>query len=123
MDFQNTLREPLSCDWERMIRTVGKFLLAIMPEVTLNDDELLTLLIKNSICTVTSRSLTVVVLEADRSPHPITPNHLIRFNPGTAAPPCETDEANQYSKQRFSTVQFAANEFWRKWMAEYVKTI
>ena len=120
--FKTSLGSHQAGVWEQMIRTVRKILLAVMPKITLTDDELQTLLTEVE-SVVNSRPLTDVILEAGHSSHPITPNHLIRLNPGTAPPPTESDEADQYSKQRFRIVQFAADEFWKRWTAEYVKTI
>ena len=105
--------------WERMIRTVRKVLLAITPKATLTDDDLHTLLAEvESI--VNSRPLADITLEAGAVTYPLTPNHLLRLNPAMAPPPVATDE---YSRQRFRIVQFAADQFWKMWVAEYLKTI
>ena len=119
-NFKTPLRSYQAGVWERMIRTMRKILLAIMPNVTLTDDELQTRLpeVKS---VVNSRPLTDVALEAGRSSHPITPNHLIHFNPDTAPQPTEAKKTNY--TQRFHIVRFAADKIWKKWTAVYVKTI
>ena len=40
-----------------------------------------------------------------------------------APPPVATDESDEYSRQRFRIVQFAADQFWKMRVAEYLKTI
>ena len=81
-----------------------------MPKAALNDDELQTLLTEVE-AVVNSRPLTEVVPEAGQSSHPLTPNHLLRLNPEIVPPPIESNESDNYSRQRFRVVQFAADEF------------
>ena len=71
--------------WERMIRTVRKVLLAVMPSKTLTDDDFHTILSEvKSI--VNSRPLTDVPLEKGEET-PLTTNHLLRLN-SFVVPPC-----------------------------------
>ena len=92
-----------------------------MPKKTLTDDELHTLLLEvESI--VNSRPLTDVPLEANEST-PLTPNHLLRINHDFALPPFQTSEDNCYASQWYRLVQFAADEFWKRWIVEYPRTI
>ena len=107
--------------WERMIRVVRNVLLAITPKQTLYDDDLITLFTEVE-AIVNSRPLTNVPLEAGEDT-PLTPNHLLRFNPAVAPPCILTEKSDNYSRQRFRIVQFAADEFWKKWVVEYSKTI
>ena len=107
--------------WERMIRVVRNVLLAITPKQTLSDDDLVTLFTEVE-AIVNSRPLTNVPLEAGEDT-PLTPNHLLRLNPAVAPPCILTEESDNYSRQRFRIVQFAADEFWKRWVVEYSKTI
>ena len=64
--------------WEKMIRTVRKVLLAVMPRKTLTDDDLHTILPEvESI--VNLRPLTDIPLKKGEET-PLTPNHLLRLN-------------------------------------------
>ena len=107
--------------WERMIRFVREILLAVMPKKTLTDDELHTLLLEiESI--INSRPLTDVPLEPNETTF-LTPNHLVRVNHEVALSPFKTGEDDCYSRQRFRLVQFTADEFWKRWIVEYPRTI
>ena len=93
-----------------------------MPKTIPNDDKLQTLITKVE-AVVNSRPLIDVRVEAGQSFHLVTANHLLRLNSGTVSPLIDSNEFNNYSRQRFKITQFAADEFWKKWVAEYVKTI
>ena len=71
---------------------------------------------------VNSRPLTNVPLEAGEET-PLTPNHLLRLNPAVAPPCILTEKSDNYSRQRFRIIQFAADEFWKRLVVEYSKTI
>ena len=91
-----------------MIRSVREILLAVMPKKTLTDDELHTLLLEiESI--INSRPLTDVPLEPNETT-PLTPKHLLRANQEVALSP-------------FRLVPFTADEFWKRWIVEYSRTI
>ena len=60
--------------WERMIRTVRKILMVLLPRYTIDDDTLHTLLLEVE-SMVNSRPLCVSV--APGSETPLTPNHLL----------------------------------------------
>ena len=107
--------------WERMIRSVRTTLMSIMPKQTLYDDDLTTLFAEVE-AIVNSRPLTDVPLEAGENT-PLTPNHLLRINSSVAHPFVNTNESDCYPRQRFRIVQFAAEQFWKRWISEYSKTI
>ena len=107
--------------WERLIRMVKEILPAVMPKVTLTDDELHTLLLEIE-AIINSRPLTEVPLEVDQN-LPLTPNHLLRLNSNIALSPILADESDCHSRQRFRIVQYIADKFWKRWIVEYPKTI
>ena len=90
-----------------------------MPKKTLTDDEMHTLEIESII---NSRPLTDVPLEPNEISS-LTPNHLLRVNHEVALSPFQTGEDDCYSRQRFCVVQFTADEFWKRWIVEYPRTI
>ena len=107
--------------WERLIRSVREVLLAVMPKDTLTDDELHTLLLEIE-AIVNSRPLTELPLEVGQK-LPLTPNHLLRINSDLAPSPLGTEDTNCYSRQRFRVVQHVADNFWKRWIVEYPKTL
>ena len=92
-----------------------------MLKKTLSDDELHTLLLE-IVLIVNSKPLTDVPLETNEST-PLTPNHLLRINHDFALPSFQTSEGDCYARQRFRLVQFATDEFWKRWIVEYPRTI
>ena len=106
--------------WERMIRLVRQIFLAVTPMQTLRDDDLATFFVEVE-AIVNSRPLTDVPLEVGE-PTPLSPNHLLRVNAAVAKPFMLTDESDNYARQRFRIVQYAADKFWQRWLLEYPKT-
>ena len=107
--------------WERMVGVVKQVFKAILPGKPLNDDALHTILLEVE-AMVNSRPLTDVVVDS-KSDLPLTPNHLLRINP-TIGPPIKlTDKPDVYARQRYRLVQFVADEFWRRWVLEYPRTL
>ena len=107
--------------WERMVGVVKQVFQAILPGKPLDDDALHTILLEVE-AMVNSRPLTDVVVDS-KSDLPLTPNHLLRINP-TIGPPIKlTDKPDVYARQRYRLVQFVADEFWRRWVLEYPRTL
>ena len=107
--------------WERMVGLVKRILGVLLPRRLLNDDLLQTLLLEVE-AIVNSRPLTDVVLEPG-SDLPLTPNHLLRLNPCIGLPILLTGEKDLYAQQRYRVVQYIADEFWRRWIVEYPRTL
>ena len=103
--------------WERIIRLVRQILLAVTPKQIIRDDDLATLFAKVE-AIVNSRPLTDVPLEVGK-PTPLSPNHLLRVNAAVAKPFMLTDESDIYARQRSKIVQYAADQFWQRWLLEY----
>ena len=104
-----------------MIRLVRHILLALTTKQTLRDDDLATLFAEVE-AIVNSRPLTDVPLEVGE-PIPLSPNHLLRLNAAVAKPFMLTDKSANYARQSFRIVQYAADQFWKRWLLEYPKTI
>ncbi|XP_043241053.1 uncharacterized protein LOC122391322 [Amphibalanus amphitrite] len=103
--------------WERLIRTFRKILGALLKEQTLTDESLRTLTCEVE-AVMNSRPLTPVSSDpADLEP--LTPNHLLLLQ-GCAEPCGVFDEQDTYSRRRWRQVQYLADVFWRRWMAEYL---
>ena len=107
--------------WERMIKSVRRILTALSRERTLSEDQLHTLLLEAE-AILNSRPLTPVTLDADGIT-PLTPNHLLRVNDLANMPPTVTEKKDCYAKRRWRHVQYLADQFWKRWSREYLRTI
>ena len=107
--------------WERMVGLVKRILGAIIPSKPMDGDALHTLLLEIE-AIVNSRPLTDVSVDHD-SDLPLTPNHLLRINHLIGRPPMPTDRSDVNARRRYRLVQFAADEFWRRWILEYPSTL
>ena len=107
--------------WERMIRSVRKILQAILGKQTLNDEGCLTFMAEVE-AIINSRPL-VPVSYSDISQEPLTPNHLLLLRGNPNLPPGLFSKDDCYSKRRWAQIQFLANQFWRKWMDEFVPNL
>ena len=119
--FNTPLASHMGGIWERMIRSVRQILVSVMPNKSLTDDDLSTILaeVENI---VNSRPLTDLSLEPGEAT-PLTPNHLLRLNSAVTPAPIKVDDSDCYSRQRFRLVQYVADEFWKRWIIEYPRTI
>ena len=107
--------------WERMIRLVRQILTSLLPGKNLDDDGLCTLLTEVE-AMINSRPLTDVSTKSD-DPLPLTPNHLLKMDPSIGLPPTLTALSDVYARERYRVVQYVADEFWRRWVEEYPRTL
>ena len=103
-----------------MIRTVRKILMVLLPQYTIENDTLHTLLLEVE-SMVNSRPLCVSV--APVCDTPLTPNHLLRIDTSIGFPPVATDTSDSFVRQRYLLVQHEADQFWKRWVDEYARTI
>ena len=102
--------------WERCIRSVRRLLAAILREQTLDDESLPTLMceIESTIRPLTNVSNDPRDLEA------ITPSHLLLLRSGPGLPPGNFRMEDCYSRRRWRQVQYLADQFWQRWIREYL---
>lgn len=106
--------------WERLIRSIRRILHAMIGERLVNEETLRTFLTEVE-KVMNDRPLTKV----SDDPHDLealTPNHilLLRRNPALATE--GIDEADKY-KARWKHVHLLGNEFWQRWMKEYLPAL
>lgn len=106
--------------WERQIRTVRNALNTTLRNQVLDDERLETLFaeVEN---VINSRPLTHVS-EDPSDLKALTPNDLLRPGHGFTGPPGEFSRLDAYGK-RWRHVQHLVNEFWRRWLREYLPTL
>lgn len=103
--------------WERQIRTVRKVLNVILRKQIVDDERLSTLF-----CEVESivNGKTLTVLSDDETP--LTPNHLLLLREGPHLLPGRFDQSDIYGR-RWRHVQFLSDQFWKRWVREYLPTL
>lgn len=107
--------------WERLVRTVKANLKAMRPASTLTDEVLRNTLteIEN---VINARPLTHVPIDSDSAPA-LTPNHFI-LGSSNGTKPLSTLDDNALTLQRnYQTSQILANQFWRRWVSDYLPEI
>lgn len=104
--------------WERMIKTAKNVLQSLMRSHggRLDTSALRTLLYE-TMAIINSRPLSVVTEEDI----PLSPNQLLTMKSDIILPPpSEFGDADIYSRKQWRSVQFLANEFWKRWRNEYL---
>lgn len=103
--------------WERQIRTVRKVLRAIVGSQVLDDERLHTFFCEAE-AVINSRPLT----PASEDPcdlEALTPNHILRA--GThCSPPLGGASTEEQFRKRWKHVQYLADQFWKRWLKEYL---
>lgn len=105
--------------WERMVRSVKEALHITLHEKSPSEETLATLLAEVE-STVNSRPLTHVAVTPE-APEAITPNHLLLgTNCNVPPPPGTFTEEDDHARQHWRRAQYLAEEFWRRWLREYL---
>ena len=105
--------------WERLVRTIKRILSALLVGVeTKLCDEVLGTIFCEVEAIVNSRPITKV---SDRNDDlaALTPSHLLLLREGPTAPPGVFKQSDMY-KRRWRYVQHICNEFWKRWLKDYL---
>ena len=106
--------------WERLIRSTRRILCALMKKQVVTDEVLNTLMTEvESI--LNSRPLVPVTFDPDDEP--LTPNHLLLLRGSVYLPPGLFNKRYSYAWRRWAQTQYLANEFWRRWVREFLPNI
>ena len=106
--------------WERLIRSIRRILKGLLLQQRLTEEGLVTLMCEVE-AVLNSRPLTSIKNDAGE-PSPLTPTHLLTLR-GPDGPPCLTVKEDVYARKRWRQVQYMADVFWRRWVAEYLPTL
>ncbi|XP_077974796.1 uncharacterized protein LOC144430654 isoform X2 [Styela clava] len=105
--------------YARLMRKCGLVLGEISQSIT--HEKLETLLVEvESI--LNSRPITPVIMDHSAD-EPLTPNHLLLVVSSPNVSPGVFTKRDCYVRQRWRQVQYLADEFWRRWIKEYLPTI
>jgi hypothetical protein len=108
--------------WERQIRSVRSVLDVLLKNhgQQLDDESLRTLLVECE-AVVNSRPLTTQGIQSVDSTEPLSPSNLLTMKSKLVLPPPGVfQKADLYSRKRWRRVQHLANEFWKRWRAEFL---
>lgn len=104
-----------------MIKSVKTVLSTMLKGTKLTDENLLTVFCEvESI--VSSRPLTSVYDDVNDL-EVLIPSHLLLMRSTATLPPSILIECDSYVKGRWRHVQHLANEFWTRWVQEYLPTL
>lgn len=107
--------------WERLVRSIKTVLYNIMPTRTPNEELLRGMLAKVENI-INSRPLVYVPVEHENA-EAITPNHLLVYSSNGMKPLAVYDDSGVALKHNWLSSQQHAEQFWRKWVAEYLPSL
>ncbi len=93
--------------WERLIRSVRRILHAIIGEHLTEVEKILN-----------SRPITRVSSDPNDL-EVLTPNQILLLRPNPCSAPCELEDSDKF-QARWKHVHILANEFWARWVKEYL---
>ncbi|XP_055622946.1 uncharacterized protein LOC129766440 [Toxorhynchites rutilus septentrionalis] len=107
--------------WERMIRSVKSNLMSLeIPRKP--SDEVLRNALTEIEGSLNARPLTHVPIEDHAAPA-LTPNHILLGSSNGTKPLTFLDDSSVVVRQCWRTSQIIANQFWKRWLSEYLPEI
>ncbi|XP_068206459.1 uncharacterized protein [Palaemon carinicauda] len=103
--------------WKHLIRSVRRALTAACLQQVTTDETLHTLFCEEE-AVVKSRPLTKIN-DDPNCPAPLTPNMILTLK-GSPDPFTSTYKKDMYVKTRWRQAQFLTDEFWHRWIHEYL---
>ena len=107
--------------WERLVKSFKSGLRFVLQNQTVSD-EILSTVLKEIEAILNGRPLTDVPIDPE-DPSPLTPYHFLLLRPQPNIPPVVIKEDEKLSKRRWRFAQQIVNDFWRRWMQEYVPNL
>jgi hypothetical protein len=116
--FNPPMASHMGGTWERMIRTVRKVMAGVLDIGCRLSDEILETLLCEIEAIVNSRPITKASDDV-KDAAPLTPNHLLLLRGDPVMPVGIFHDADLY-KRRWRVVQYLADQFWHRWLREYI---
>lgn len=104
--------------WERLIRTVRKVFAGVFNAHYRMTDEVLETIFCEIEYIINSRPITKLSDDPNDGVS-LCPNQLLLNKSEQFCPPCVTDPSDVY-RRRWKFVQYVADQFWRKWIQQYL---
>jgi hypothetical protein len=104
--------------WERLVKSTKQVMYSLLKGQTLTDE-----LLQTTLCTVegilNDRPLTKISTDP-KDEQPLTPNMLLAGRRVESLPPGVFDKKDLYSRRYWRQMNYLADVFWRRWLAEYL---
>ncbi len=107
--------------WERIIRTIRRVLSALVRNQTLDDEGLHTFMCEAE-AIINARPLTKVS-DDPQDLNALTPNHLLLLRSNATFSPGLFSKRDVYAHRRWKQIQYMVNQFWKRWVKEYLPTL
>lgn len=107
--------------WERLVRSVKTALGKVLLQKNLKDESLYTFLVEAE-HSVNSHPLTHVSVDPN-DPEALTPNHILIGRSSNLQPLGSFSPADLTSHKQWRATQELANQFWKRWVREYLPTL
>ena len=107
--------------WERCIRTARKILNALLKEQTLDDENLFTFMCEVE-AIMNGRPITKLS-DDPKDLSTLSPSHLLLLRESNNLPPGVFIREDVYSRRRWKQVQYMSNQFWCRWLREYLPSL
>jgi hypothetical protein len=116
--FNPPAAPPFGGSWERLVGSAKRALERVLHLQSFTD-QTLTSALKQVEHLINSRPLTYVSVDPS-APEPLTPYHLLLGRANPSIPPDVFSTADLSCRKRWRIAHAIADQFWRRWMAEYM---
>ena len=107
--------------WERVVQSAKRALKIILQDQTVTDEVVSTVL--SEVTSILNGRILTSVSADQQDPEPLTPNHFLLVRPHPHVPPDTEDSFHSISRRRWIQAQYLINQFWKRWVREYVPAL
>ncbi|XP_064621090.1 uncharacterized protein LOC135483946 [Lineus longissimus] len=119
--FQPPLAPHMSGVWESLVKSVKRGLKAVLGDRMVSDEVLVTTHVEVEKI-VNSRPICRASDDPDDE-EVLTPNHFLLQRGSLTLPPGVFFDTDLYHRKQWRKVQMLANQFWQRWIREYLPTL